>query len=166
MEFELIHHFECGLPAFVKAVYFDNELNKRLLKMKNISHREVKEIKDGPEKATRLMYIEAASAIPREVRALVGDKLSWNEVSTLDKKTNTVSFEIQPTMKLPLECKGRYEMSAEGSGKVRRVISGDVRVRIPLIGKTVEKFVVNQLVASFEEEEIIVRDYLREIAKA
>jgi hypothetical protein len=165
MEFELIHHFDCDIASFEKAVYFDEELNKRLLKMPNISDRQVKEIKDEGDHARRLMFIEAAAALPKEVRSILGEKFGWHEVSTLDKKTHTVTFEIQPTVKLPLECKGRYEMIAEGANKVKRVIKGEVKVKIPLLGKTVEKIVVSQLVTSFEQEEKIVRDYLAEIAK-
>lgn len=165
MNFELIHHFEADIDVFVKAVYFDEELNKRLLKMPNVSNRVVKELKDGPDRATRTMFIEVAAAVPKEARALLGDKLGWHEVSTLDKKKNLVEFEIQPTVKLPLECRGRYEMTAESGGKVRRVISGDVKVKIPLLGKTIEKIIVSQLVSSFEAEEGIVRAYMAELSK-
>lgn len=167
MQFELIHHFDADLDAFVKTVYFDPELNKRLLKMKNISDRRVKELNDGPDKATRVMFIEVAAAIPKEVRSIVGERLGWNEVSTLDKKTNTITFEIQPTVKLPLECGGKYEMRQEAPGKILRRISGDVKVKIPLLGKTIEKIIVNQLVESFEQEQGIVKEYLAELkAKA
>lgn len=164
MKFELIHHFDAEIDAFERIVYFDDELNKRLLKMPNVSNRVVKELEDKGDRARRRMFIEVAAAIPKEVRSLIGDKLGWHEESTLDKKRHIVEFEIQPTVKLPLECKGRYEMIPEAGGKVRRVITGDVNVKIPLLGKTVEKIIVSQLVTSFEEEEKIVKDYLREIA--
>lgn len=164
MKFELIHHFDADIATFEKAVYFDDELNKRLLKMPNVSNRVVKELEDKGDTARRLMFIEVAAAIPKEVRSLIGDKLGWHEVSTLDKKNHIVNFEIQPTVKLPLDCKGRYEMIPEAGNKVRRVITGEVNVKIPLLGKSVEKIIVSQLVASFEEEEGIVKSYLRELA--
>ena len=165
MEFKLVHTFEAEINSFVDAVYFDEELNKRLLKMPNVSNRVVKDLKRDGDKASRTMFIEVASAIPKEVRALIGDKLGWNEESTLDKKTNTVAFKILPTVKLPLECSGTYVMTADGPNKVKRVISGDVKVKIPFLGKTVEKLIVSQLIDSFEKEEIIVKEYLKDLAK-
>ncbi len=164
MEFELIHHFDADMDTFVQAVYFDQELNQRLAAMKNISAREVKSLVDKGDTAERVMFIEVAAALPKEARKFVGEKLGWNEVSTLDRRTNIVSWKIDPQVKLPLDCHGKYEMIAEGKGKVRRVITGEVKIRIPLVGKSIEKFVVNQLVESFEEEEILVKEYLRELA--
>ncbi len=164
MKFELIHHFDAEIDAFVKTVYFDDNLNQRLLKMKNISAREVKSIEDKGDTAERVVFIEAAAAIPKEARAIVGEKLGWNEHSRLDKRTRTVSFEIKPLIKVPLDCHGRYEMVPEADGRVRRVITGEVNVKVPLIGKTIEKFIVKALTESFEEEEVLVKEYLRETA--
>lgn len=164
MKFELIHHFDADIDPFVKAVYFDDALNQALSSMKNISKREVKEITDGPEKAHRVMFIEVAAAIPKEARRFVGERLGWNEVSTLDKKTNVITWQIEPQVKLPIDCQGKYEMVAEGKGKVRRIITGEVKVKLPLVGKKLESFIVNQLVESFEEEEVLVKKFLRELA--
>lgn len=163
MNFELIHHFDADIATFERAVYFDDELNKRLTKMPNISARQVKALDDKGDSARRVMFIEAAAAMPAEVRKLLGEKFGWHEESTLDKKTHTVTFVILPTVKLPLECKGRYEMIPEGAGKVKRIITGDVKVKIPLLGKSIEKIIVSQLVTSFEQEEKIVKEYLKEL---
>lgn len=165
MKFELVHLFDADVETMQQAVFYDAELNKRLLKMPNVSDRVVKELKDEGDFAKRVMFIEVAAAVPKEVRSILGDKLGWHEYATLDKKNHVIDFEIKPTVKLPLECRGRYAMHPEGNGKVRRVISGDVNVKIPLLGKTVEKVIVGQLSTTFELDYAIVRDYVNEIAK-
>jgi hypothetical protein len=164
MKFELVHTFDADIETFQHAVFYDAELNKRLLKMPNVSDRVVKELEDKGDTATRLMFIEVAAAVPKEVRSILGDKLGWHEFATLDKKKHVISFEIKPTVKLPLECKGQYAMHPEGGGKIRRVISGDVNVKIPLLGKTIEKVIVGQLSTTFELDYEIVRDYVNELA--
>ena len=44
MEFKLVHTFDAEINSYVDMVYFDEELNKRLLKMPNVSDRVVKDL--------------------------------------------------------------------------------------------------------------------------
>ncbi len=78
--------------------------------------------------------------------------LEWVEESTYDPKTERFAWRILPTvMKDKITCDGELWYDAAGEGKTRRVVTGRVQIKVPLVGGTIEKIIVDQLKRSYED---------------
>ena len=57
------------------------------------------------------------------------------------------------------EAKGTYELVALGAGRTRRVVRGDVEVRVtPLVRKVAERMIVGEVRKTFDVEAVTLRD--------
>jgi hypothetical protein len=68
-------------------------------------------------------------------------------------------------MKGRLECDGRYAFSAQGD-QTRRVVEADVNVKIPLVGRRVERFIADGLTDTMNAEARILEAFIREQKEA
>jgi hypothetical protein len=94
-------------------------------------------------------------------RFVKSDRLSWVQDSRFDLSAGTQSIAI-----LPDNYADRFRASAEAttassaSGATRRV-TGEVRIRIPLVGGKVERAIVEGLVEHLDEEATAIAALLR-----
>ncbi len=78
-------------------------------------------------------------------RVLDPARLSWVEVSTLDRVSHSIDLRVLPDSygeKLRVSGTAVLQPDADGT---RRVLDGDVKVRVPLVGGRVEGAVVSGL---------------------
>lgn len=101
---------------------------------------------DGPVVGLRVRYRFRGSLNPAASRVVDASRLSWVELSSLDRDTHTIDLRIEPD-----DYADRLRFS-DGSVVLRpegevtaRVLEGDVKVKVPLVGGKVEGAVVSGL---------------------
>ena len=80
--------------------------------------------------------------------------MEWVEESTLDRGAKTVTFQNRPTtQKIAnlLVNQGTMQFRSKGA-KTERVLKGELKVKVFLLGKIAEKFIYNQASRILEEE--------------
>jgi hypothetical protein len=108
---------------------------------------------DGTTRVLRLRYEYIGQLDPIARKVVGGRKLTWIQELRLDTATysGTLSFsaEEQPGR---LNGTAKVEITARGEHQCRRHITGDLHVRIPLVGGTAEKRIVPGLVRRLDVE--------------
>jgi hypothetical protein len=91
-------------------------------------------------------------------------KLSWVEESVHDLERFTVAFRMRPDHYADrLRSEGTARCQPAGDSVTRRVTSGDLAVRVPLVGRTVEGAIVSGLREHFAAEVEVVERLLAEL---
>ncbi len=160
MHFELTQHFAAA-PRAVARAYADPALYDRLDDLPKIGGAEVLgRHEDDGEVDLRVRY-RFVGDLSTAVRAVVDPaKLSWVEVSHHRLADTTVTFRLEPDNYADrLSCQGdvRYEASGEGA---RRLVTGELKVRMALVGGQVERAIVSGLREHLEAEAPVVDRFL------
>ena len=105
----------------------------------------LEQTRDGNTVHQRVRYLFTAELSGAVRRVVDPDKLTWIEDSTSDVAVHTASYRIDPDNYANL-LEGAYDatITATMTG-ARRVATGQVKVRVPLVGGKVEKAIVDGL---------------------
>ena len=91
-------------------------------------------------------------------------ELAWVQRSTFDLERHRSDFTIVPETHADLlTCTGVYALRGDGSGEreqTARTISGELRVRVPLLGGRAERAIAGGLVERLDAEAEALRRWL------
>lgn len=162
MRLTLKHRIEASLAEVEEASLAD-DFQRRLTSLPNVHERKVLSV-DRRDDGTvhRVVRYAFAGAIPAPVlRVIGGPTVSWEEEGTFHPIDHEWRFEIHPhVMQGRFECNGRYAFVADGPA-TDRLVEADIKVKVPLVGGRVERFIADGLKATMEAEARMLADYLR-----
>lgn len=160
-------HIETTFPADLDAVwdiFLDHEFEARLERASGVLYESIDtETMDGVE--CRRIKVTARKPLPRVIaRVLRSNHLSYTQITYLDRPTNTLEWEVIPmAFADQFTAKGVTTLYSEEHG-CRRVIDGNISVRIPLVGGAIEKAILRDVTDSFEKASAMALDLLNERA--
>jgi Protein of unknown function (DUF2505) len=152
-------------PDAVAATYADPDFYSTLVDLPNLGTPEVlSHDVDGDTVELRIRY-RLVRDLSAPVRAVVDPKkLTWVEVSTHRVPDLEVTFVVEPDNYAD-RFKGsgsyRFDASGDGDGTVRHG-TGDVSVRMPLVGRRVEQAIVAELQEHLASEVPLVERWVAE----
>jgi hypothetical protein len=156
-KFSIEHEFpSISLEKFV-AHLNDPKLNK-LLEKENIFDKRTlihkNECNDGVIEWE--FIVKKIGDMPAAMKKIIpGDSISWKEVSRYVPKEQCIHWQILPEIKLiKFKGEGVWQLKKAGQG-CKRIIEGQIQVDIPLVGKVVESYIVNELKHIYEIEPAI-----------
>ena len=115
---------------------------------------------DGDVVCLQVRYRFTGDLSPAVKRVLDPDRLSWVEHSTHDLARREAEFRLVPDhYGDKLRSSGRYRFEEQGE-VTRRVAEGDVAVRVPIVGGSVERAIVSGLREHLSEETRVVERFL------
>lgn len=157
-------HLEQQLPGSgddVMAAFTDPAFYARLADLPNVEAPEFlgQEVGDGVVRQ-RIRY-RFSGRLSGAVTAVVDpDRLTWIDETTYELAARSASFRIVPEhYASKLSCSGSYRFVPAGEG-TKRVIDGELRVHVPLVGRRVEGAIVSGLERHLEEEAALVASWL------
>ncbi len=164
MKFHIDDHFDATLAEFERLLD-DPTLHERLAAaMPGLEKIELLErVEDAATIRRRLRFTPNTDGkIPAFGRSVIKPSmLSWIEESNFDKQRHRFDYRIFP--QLPESWRDRFEshgtyalssVSEGASGGVARRIEGEVVVRVPLLGRTVEKLLIREVTENFRAESL------------
>lgn len=160
MHFELTQRFAAD-PADVADAYTDPGFYASLVSVPKLGAPDVLErTADGDEVVTRIRY-RFVGDLSSAVKAVVDPaKLTWVEECHHDQSSRTATFVLHPDNYADrLRCQGQFRIEAAGDGSVRTV-SGELKVRAPLVASSVERAIISGLQEHFEVEAPLVERYI------
>jgi hypothetical protein len=146
-------------PADVRAMLSDPAFREKVCEATHALRREVRVDGAGPGAGMSVLVdqTQAADGIPSFAKKLLGDEIrivrreDWS-----GPQDAALAVEIPGR---PAGFQGRLVLAADGTGTVESV-TGEVRVRVPMVGAKLESLVADVLVAALRSEERVGRRWL------
>jgi hypothetical protein len=83
-------------------------------------------------------------------KAMGSKHLEYNQTSRFNRATNVLEWNVVPTVMADrVTAKGRTEVTVQG-GQCLRVINGEIKVKVPLIGGRIEKKLMEEIGSGYE----------------
>lgn len=164
MRFALEQQFN-GPVGAVARIYADSRFYERLGTLPKLGRPEVLDRQEeGSVVHLAVRFRFTGSLSPAVTRVVDPARLSWVEESVHDLERHTVTFVMKPDNYADrLRFSGSSRFEPAGDGATRRVAEGEVAVRVPLVGKTVEGAIVSGLRQHLAGEVAVVEGLLAEL---
>jgi hypothetical protein len=164
-EITLRHEFECDEDTYWQKLTFDPEFNRRLyLEVLRFPGYTLVDQHDDEQKLTRKVHIDPPLGnLPGPVKKAIGDKFSYVEEGTFDKKARRYTFKITPsTMADKTKNFGELYCEKLGDKRIARVAKITVEVKVFMIGGMVEEKIMTDLRHSYDTAAKFTREYVKE----
>jgi hypothetical protein len=152
MHFEAEHEF-AGPCAAVAAVLCDPDFQTQLALPDLSLPSVVTHDDDGTTRRLKLRYEYLGQLDPIARKVIAGRQLTWVQTLELDTTTfaGALAFEAEAA---PDRLFGRADLTlvADGDDSCKRRITGDLHVRVPLVGGTAERRIVPGLLIRLDVE--------------
>jgi hypothetical protein len=152
--FRLEHEFpDISLELYEKYLNHP-DLNQMLSQMPAFRSRDLveKQELDNGEIHWTFKVVAGGDIPPAVQKVLSADMFSWWEKTRFVPSEHTIHFKIEPLVaKGKFEGGGKWCLIKHGNG-TKRVIDGEMSVKIPLVGRVVESFLVSELKRNYEVE--------------
>jgi hypothetical protein len=169
VKIELVHSFDVA-----RSVYEANINNPEILKMCEgrlayLKSRDLVESREGPGPNQHFWRFrcEADYKMPAAAQKVIGDKLGWFEESVFDRSEHVIRFQVLP----PDRLKGRYKCGGDqvfverGDGGMDRIMTVEMTVGIPIVGRMVEKHILERLEETYVGEMEIQKEFFARVGK-
>ena len=155
------HIFNCSMDTYW-AMFWDSDYSARIEKETGVQREVLWMREEGPIKIYRVKFTPEGD-LPAPIAKVTGTKkLVYEQENRLNTETHSMEWQVFPTVATDkVTAKGVMNMREHPNG-VERTVTGDVTVRVPLIGKRIEKLILNSVVTSYEHAADITRKWLSE----
>ncbi len=164
VHFEISHDLDIPRDA-VELAYLSPDLAKkmtpRLSGIERVDQRE-HALKNGV--LERVWSFQANVKVPRFAeRYVTREMLAWDERSTYEIHRHAASWTIVPRVKPEwrklFDAAGTYELIALGEARTRRMVRGDLELRVsPLFRSVAERMILGEVRKTFDAEAATLRD--------
>jgi hypothetical protein len=147
----------------VEAAYVDPAFYEELGRLPDLGVREVLDRSESDRVVRLRVRFAFTGQVSGAARAVVDPaRLTWVTVSTTHLDEHRTTFEMIPDHYPDrLRCQGSYRFEeapgADGAA-TRQLVEGDLSVRVPLVGRKVERAIVSGLRDNFGAQAALLED--------
>jgi hypothetical protein len=163
VHFDIVHEFDIPLDALELAVLSPDLAEKLAPHLPNVATLTQKEhdLHDGI--LERVWSFHPSVKVPAFAREYVSeDMLRYEERSTYTLHKHAATWEvipqIRPQWKKYFHASGTYGLESIDGGRTRRVVHGDMRLEVPVVGTMVERMILAEVRRIFDAEAKTIRD--------
>jgi hypothetical protein len=167
MRFKFEHTFDVGVEDLEKAMF-----NPALPEFLEKNMGSLKEMKVLEREESDASIDRKVRYVPEPLIKKVGPKkvppeaMIWVENSHYDKSSREMSFDNVPThpqvVKL-MTNKGTIKLHEVAPGRSKRVMEGELKVKVPILGRVAEKMIFKTAKKVIEEEAKALADFLEQL---
>ena len=159
--FRIVHSFDTS-PARYWKLFFHEPFNVALYERIKVKERKVLDWKETDGTIYRSIKIVPARDLPGFIKKLVGGDLGYVESSTFYKDKDSMDVTVEPTLfKDRTTMKARYWLEPVGEGKVTRIFEGSIKVEMPLVGKKVEQFIIDDMNRGYQITTEMIHEWMK-----
>lgn len=160
MKFKSEHRFGDLTMGQYEQLYFDEAFNIALCQAVGL-HRVLVSRDDSGGRIRRVVRVAPERELPGAVAKLLGTtRLEYTETIDYTWGSGRGTWSTQmAVMTDKVDSRGTFGFVASGTA-VTRIIEGDVTVRVPLIGGTIEKAVVSEVCTGYDKAAEFTRQWL------
>ncbi len=147
MRFELVQRLHAPIDAIERALV-DPGFLEQMGKMPKLGRPQLLDQRDLGDRVFQRVRYDFAGDLSPTVKAFIDPtKLSWVEESTQDRATHLTEIAIVPDHYSSIfACSGLIRMSIDqDNGETVRIATGEVTVRVPLVGSKAEAAIISGL---------------------
>ena len=136
--FTLRHELQCDAERFWE-LFFDLDFNERLFKALQFPQWKLIETRETDSSIIRNVKATPKMDVPAAVAKLLGSSFGYDEVSTFDKASKTLTFVIKTNILTEkLRNDGTVTIEPRGEGKCLRVVEITAEAKVFGVGKLME----------------------------
>ena len=167
MHFEISHEFDIPLDALELAVIsptlvdkYGAKVHKLGVGIEKVTERS-RSLKQGV--LERTWHYQANVNVPQFARGYITREMcAWDEHSVYEMPKHRGRWHIVPNVKPEwrrfFSSTGSYEIEPLGGGRSRRVVRGDLELRVRVVRQVAERLIVSEVRKAFEAEAATLRD--------
>lgn len=162
---DLRHDIDCDEATFWEKCFLDEAFQKRMyLDELKFPSYEVLEQKETGDKVFRKVRVDPpVGNLPAPVKKVIGDKLTYTEEGTFDRKSNRYTFTVHPsTMTDKTKVTGELWVEKAGDKKIVRRCKMSVEVKVFMVGGMVEDKLCEDLKSSYDKGAAFTNAYIKE----
>ena len=164
-EITLRHEIDTDEDTFWAKCVFDADFNKKLyIDTLKFPQWKLLDSKDDDAKLTRKVQVDPPTgSMPGPVKKVIGDRLSYVEEGTFDKKSKRYSFKVTPsTLAEKTKVAGEMWVEKLGEKKIARCCKISVEVKVFMVGGMVEDRILADLRASYDKGTAFTNQYIKD----
>jgi hypothetical protein len=159
--FRIVHDFDADIERYWK-VFFHEPYNVALYEQIKVKERKVLDWKETEGTIYRAIKIVPERDLPGFLKKIVGGDLGYVETSTFYRDKHSMDVTVEPTlMKDRTKMKARYWLEQPQPGKVRRIFDGSIDVSVPLVGRKIEQFIVEDMKRAYDTAARVTSEWLK-----
>lgn len=165
MDLSFEHDLDCSGPAYWEKCVLTKEFNERLYgELLKFPKFELLEQKEEGDLVRRRVRIEPPlTGLPGPAKKVIGDRMSYVEEGTYDRKTGRYKFKVTPsTMPDKVKTEGEIWCEEKGEKKCRRIARIKVEVKVFVVGSMIEEKIAGDLRKSYDAAASFTNTYVRE----
>jgi len=161
-KFRFEHEFQARAPQDIFDIYFDPTHNEEQDRLAEIDRRELVEHKDTLEIREVVYKVFPRRLLPAAVKAFQkSGPLHYIEHVVWRKADDVIDFSIKPSvMGDRAHIVATYRLVPVGPGRVKRTYEGSADVDVPLVGRRIERAIVEELERSMQRTAKCTQEWL------
>lgn len=168
MRHTIEHVFDTSAGHLWEVFFFDEAFARGLYERMRlrVAHRELQREGAGDTLIVRRkLQIVPTRALPAALRLVFGEAPTIRETGEFSAALRRYSIKFDlPVISSRVDYGGEYTWETLPSGQVQRVWKGRCEARLPLVGATIEAFLLGETEQALGESYAYTRQYLRERA--
>ena len=165
MKFTIAHEFDCDAPTFWK-IFFDPAYQEDMYAGLRIKERTVLMYEEDEREIRRRIKIVPERDLPAALKSVVQGDLGYIEHNVYHKGQNVMDVQIEPTlMKDRFFMQGAFRVVPLGPSRIRREFVGTIEVKVPFLGGTIEKLVMDDVRKSYDQAAATTARWIAKHAK-
>lgn len=165
MKFEYKHTFDVDVDTLVNSMFHPDlppVLVERMTTVKNI---EVIERKDSEDRLVRrVRYVPVPSIKKIGPKTITPESMQWVEESSYDKARRIMTFDNIPThpkVREKMTNRGTVEFRSLGPSRSERVMSGELKIKFPILGRIAEGIIAKDAEKILNEEAKVLAEWMK-----
>jgi hypothetical protein len=167
VNFQIAHEFDIPLDALELAVIspslvdkYGSKVHKLGVGIEKVTERS-RSLKNGV--LERVWHYQANVSVPQFARGYITREMcAWDEQSVYEMHKHrgrwTIVPNVKPEWRQFFSSSGSYEIERLGDGRSRRVIKGELDLRVRVVRQVAERIIVGEMKKAFEAEAATLRD--------
>ena len=164
-EVTLRHEIDTDEDTYWAKCVFDAAFNQKLyIDALKFPQWKLLDSKEDDAKIWRKVQVDPPTGdMPAAVKKVIGDRLSYVEEGTWDRKTKRYSFKVTPsTMAEKTKVAGEMWTEKLGEKKIVRITKINVEVKVFMVGGLVEDRIISDLRSSYDKGTVFTNRYIAE----
>ena len=164
-EVTLRHEIDTDEDTYWAKCVFEADFNKKLyIDALKFPQWKLLDSKEDDTKIYRKVQVDPPTGdMPAAVKKVIGDRLSYVEEGTFDRKTKRYSFKVTPsTMAEKTKVAGEMWTEKLGEKKIVRITKINVEVKVFMVGGLVEDRIIADLRSSYDKGTTFTNQYIKE----
>jgi hypothetical protein len=167
VHFEIAHEFDIPLDALELAVIspslvdkFGATVNRLRVGIEKVTERS-RSLRNGV--LERVWRYQANVNVPQFARGhLTREMCAWDEQSVYEMARHrgrwTIVPNVKPEWRRYFSSAGSYEIESLGDGRSRRVVQGELDLRVRVVRQVAERLILSEIRKAFDAEATTLRD--------